>query len=189
GFVKDYLSLAMPLTLLTRKDYPFKWGDEQQHAFEQLREALISAPVLATFNPDLPSVVEADASGWALGGTVRQQGKDTLWRPVAYYSRKFTLAEVNYPVHDKEMLSIYSCLRHWRPLLAGISFDVHTDHRNLVYFQQQQTLSERQRRWAHELSEFNFRLIHKPGVNPPQNPHNTTTAPIIVRNISNSYHR
>ncbi|KAI0993475.1 hypothetical protein K3495_g14709, partial [Podosphaera aphanis] len=134
GFVKDYSSLAMPLTLLTRKDHPFKWGDEQQHAFEQLREALISAPVLATFNPDLPTVVEADASGWALGGTVRQQGKDNLWRPVAYYSRKFTPAEVNYPVHDKEMLSIYSCLRHWRPLLAGISFEVHTDHRNLVYF-------------------------------------------------------
>ena len=62
------------------------------------------------------------------------------------------------------MLAIYSCLRTWRPLLAGISFEVHTDHRNLVYFQTQRTLAERQRRWAHELSEFNFRLIHKPGI-------------------------
>ncbi|KAI0993252.1 hypothetical protein K3495_g14933 [Podosphaera aphanis] len=78
GFVKDYLSLAMPLTLLTRKDHPFKWGYEQQHAFEQLREALISAPVLATFNPDLPTVVEADASGWALGGTC--QAWTRTWR-------------------------------------------------------------------------------------------------------------
>ena len=94
---------------------------------------------------------------------MRQQGHDGLWRPVAYYSRVLTAAEVNYPVHDKEMLSIYSCLRTWRPMLAGIDFGVYTDHRNLIYFQQQQTLSERQRRWAHELSEFRFRLIHKPG--------------------------
>ena len=144
-FVQDYSTLAMPLTLLTRKDQPFKWGDEQQHAFELLKEALVSSPVLATYDPDLPTIVEADASGWALGGSLRQQGKDTLWRPVAYYSRKLTPAEVNYPVHDKEMLSIYSCLRNWRPLRAGIAFEVHTDHRNLVYFQQKQTLSERQR--------------------------------------------
>ncbi|KAL5604615.1 uncharacterized protein BROUX77_004801 [Berkeleyomyces rouxiae] len=62
------------------------------------------------------------------------------------------------------MLAIHSCLRAWRSYLAGIPFEVHTDHQNLLYFQKQRTLSERQRRWAHELSEFDFRLIHRPGV-------------------------
>lgn len=162
-FVKDYSSLTAPLNLLTKKDQPFKWDKEQQQAFDDIKFALVTAPLLATFNPDYPTIVEADASGWALGGSVRQQSPDSLWRPVAYYSRKLTAAEVNYPVHDKEMLSIYSCLRTWRSLLAGLSFEVHTDHRNLVYFQQQRLLSERQRRWAHELSEFRFRLVHRPG--------------------------
>ncbi|KAL5612428.1 uncharacterized protein BROUX77_002584 [Berkeleyomyces rouxiae] len=163
-FVPEYSTVAAPLTLLTKKDQPFKWEDEQLRSFEALKKALVSAPLLATFDPDLPTIVEADASGWALGGSLRQQGADSLWRPVAYFSRKLSPAEVNYPIHDKEMLAIHSCLRAWRSYLAGIPFEVHTDHQNLLYFQKQRTLSERQRRWAHELSEFDFRLIHRPGV-------------------------
>lgn len=162
-FIKGYSTIASPLTDLTKKDHPYRWGKEQQKAFDTLKHTLVTAPLLATFDHSLPTVVEADASGWALGGTIRQQGSDSLWRPVAYYSRKLSPAEVNYPVHDKEMLAIFSCLRTWRPYLAGLDFEVHTDHRNLVYFQEQRTLSERQRRWAHELSEFRFRLVHKPG--------------------------
>ncbi|KAL5604648.1 uncharacterized protein BROUX77_004834 [Berkeleyomyces rouxiae] len=163
-FVSEYSTIAAPLTRLTKKDQPFKWEDEQLRSFEALKKALVSAPLLATFDPDLPTIVEADASGWALGGSLRQQGADSLWRPVAYFSRKLSPAEVNYPIHDKEMLAIHSCLRAWRSYLAGIPFEVHTDHQNLLYFQKQRTLSERQRRWAHELSEFDFRLIHRPGV-------------------------
>ncbi|KAL2885130.1 retrovirus polyprotein [Ceratocystis lukuohia] len=153
----------MPLTTLTKKDQPFVWGPGQQEAFDKLRQTLISVPVLATYDPDRPTIVEADASGWAMGASLRQQGLDSLWRPVAYFSRKLTPAEVNYPIHDKEMLAIFSCLKHWRPFLAGLTFQVHTDHRNLVYFQTRQTLSERQRRWSHELSEFDSTLIHRPG--------------------------
>ncbi|KAL5604617.1 uncharacterized protein BROUX77_004803 [Berkeleyomyces rouxiae] len=163
-FVPEYSTVAAPLTLLTKKDQPFKWEDEQLRSFEALKKTLVSAPLLATFDPDLPTIVEADASGWALGGSLRQQGADSLWRPVAYFSRKLSPAEVNYPIHDKEMLAIHSCLRAWRSYLAGIPFEVHTDHQNLLYFQKQRTLSERQRRRAHELSEFDFRLIHRPGV-------------------------
>ncbi|KAL5596445.1 uncharacterized protein BROUX77_007129 [Berkeleyomyces rouxiae] len=141
-FVPEYSTVAAPLTLLTKKDQPFKWEDEQLRSFEALKKALVSAPLLATFDPDLPTIVEADASGWALGGSLRQQGADSLWRPVAYFSRKLSPAEVNYPIHDKEMLAIHSCLRAWRSYLAGIPFEVHTDHQNLLYFQKQRTLSE-----------------------------------------------
>lgn len=104
-----------------------------------------------------------DASGWAIGGNLQQLGTNGIWQPVAFYSRKLTPAEVNYPVHDKEILAVYACSKAWRSYLIGIPFEVHTDHRNLVYFQQKQTLVERQRRWTHELSEFDFKLIHKPG--------------------------
>ena len=120
--------------------------------------------MLAAFNPDAPTAVEADASGWALGGCLRQQGPDQLWRPIAFFSRKFTPAESNYPVHDKEMLAIYACLRHWRSYLSGIPFEVFTDHRNLTFFRSRRSLVERQRRWAYELSDFDFKIIHRPGV-------------------------
>ncbi|KAL5594182.1 uncharacterized protein BROUX77_007529 [Berkeleyomyces rouxiae] len=147
-FVPEYSTIAAPLTRLTKKDQPFKWEDEQLRSFEALKKALVSAPLLATFDPDLPTIVEADASGWALGGSLRQQGTDSLWRPAAYFSRKLSPAEVDYPIHDKEMLAIHSCLRAWRSYLAGIPFEVHTDHQNLLYFQKQRIMSERQRRWA-----------------------------------------
>ena len=162
-FVPDYSTISTPLTLLTRKDQPWVWGPDQQSAFNLLKRALTNSPLLVTFSPDLETVVETDASGFALGGVLQQRHPDGL-KPVAYYSRKFTPAEINYPVHDKEMLAIHSCLREWRPQLMGNQFTVHTDHRNLVYFQKLQTLVERQRRWAYELSEFNFQLIHKPGI-------------------------
>lgn len=162
-FVPGYSEIATPLTALTKKDRVFSWGPDEQKAFQQLKDALIQAPLLATYRPGKTTILETDASGYALGGVLRQLGDDGLFWPIAYFSRKLSPAEVNYPVHDKEMLAIYSCIRHWQPLLQGSPFEVWTDHRNLVYFQSKQTLAERQRRWAHELSGFDFKLIHKPG--------------------------
>ena len=72
-----------------------------------------------------------------------------------------TPVEVNYPVHDRD--AGYLLLSPHIASLAGIFSEVLTDHKNLVYLQTQRTLAERQRRWAHELSEFDFCLIHKPG--------------------------
>ena len=93
-FVKDYSKIALPLTQLTRTDTPFSWGAEQQNAFSQLQQALITAPLLCTYDPDLETVVEADASGYALGGTLRQRQKDGLLLPIAYYSRKLILRKL-----------------------------------------------------------------------------------------------
>ena len=79
-----------------------------------------------------------------VGGSLAQQGADGLWRPVGFYSKKLAPTECNYPIHDKEMLAIVRCVKHWRPELVNVEhFVVRSDHRNLGFFQQKQALGER----------------------------------------------
>ena len=95
---------------------------------------MIDATLLTAWIPEKETIVEADASGYVVAGALLQHGDDNLLHAVAYYSRKMTPAEANYPIHDKEMLAIVSYIRQWRPELAGISFEVYSDHKNLGYF-------------------------------------------------------
>ena len=92
-----------------QKDQPFHWTLECQHAFEQLKDSLIKAPLLAKWTPGLETAIECDSSGYAVGGTLMQKMKE-LWHQVAYFSKKLNPAESNYPIHDKEMLAIIHCI-------------------------------------------------------------------------------
>ena len=77
---------------------------------------------------------------------------DEKWHPIAYYSRKFTVAEENYDVHDKELLAIVACLKHWRVYAESCSeLTIFTDHKNLVNFTTTKVLNRRQVRWSEEL--------------------------------------
>ena len=85
--------------------------------------------------------------------------------PVAYYSRKFTEAEINYPIYDKELAAIIAAFEEWRPYLAGAQhrIQVVTDHKNLVYFSTTRTLNRRQARWSTFLADYDFEIIFRPG--------------------------
>ena len=161
-FIDGYSRIAEPLTRLLRKDQPFHWTLECQHAFEQLKDTLIKAPLLAKWTLGLETAIECDSSGYVVGSTLMQKMKG-LWHPVAYFSKKLNPAESNYPIHDKEMLAIICCIREWRTKLVGQHFEVWSDHRNLAYFRKKQHLGERQMHWAYELNDFSFNIIHKPG--------------------------
>ena len=110
-FIENYSTVARPLTDLTRKDQEFKMTNEARQAFEELKSRFMTAPILATFDPEEEITVETDASDYALGGVISQRGEDCLLHPIAFYSRKLTLAELNYEIHDKELLAIVECLR------------------------------------------------------------------------------
>ena len=94
------------------------------------------APILIAFDPEKETVVETDASDYALGGVISQKGEDGKLHPIAFYSRKLTSAELNYEIHDKELLAIVECLREWRVYLEGSKYrvKVYSDHKNLLYF-------------------------------------------------------
>lgn len=162
-FIKDYSKKALPLTKLTRKDTPFKWGKEQDDAFESLRQACTDPPTLATFRRNEPLRMETDASDLALGACITQE-QNGQWHPIAYYSRKFSGPEERYDVHDKELLAIVSALEHWRIYAQSCSeLTIYTDHKNLVQFTTTKTLNRRQVRWSELLGQYKFKILYTPG--------------------------
>jgi hypothetical protein len=164
-FIKDFATIARPLNDLTKKDTPWSWGTPQQDAFDTLRRAFTSAPILTLWDPTLPTRIEVDASGFATGGALLQKHADGLWHPVAFRSASMQPAERNYEIYDREMLAIIEALKDWRHFLEGLPnpFEIVTDHANLAYWRSAQDLSRRQARWALYLSRFEFSLSHRPG--------------------------
>jgi hypothetical protein len=109
-------------------------------------------------------MVETDALNGVLGGILLQLQPSGEWHLVAYYSKTMIPAEINYPIHDKEMLAIIQALEAWRPELEGSLNQVRIvlDHKALKYFMTTKALFGRQARWAETLSRFNFMLTYKP---------------------------
>jgi transposase InsO family protein len=154
-FVMNFSQIAAPLTDLTKSNVPYEWGKRQESAFTQLKESLMSAPILRCADSSIPFQVQADASETGLGAILQQKDKNGI-RPVAYMSRKLNAAEQNYPPHERELLAVVDALREWRCYLMGRKFLVKTDHRPLQYLQTQQTLSRRQARWVIFLQNYDF---------------------------------
>ena len=164
-FILNYGRIARPLTALTRKENVFFWSSNCQSAFTELKSRLVNAPLLVHFNPDYESMIETDASDGVLGGVFLQLQPNQEWHPVAYYSKTMIPAEINYPIHDKEMLAIIRALEAWRPELEGTPTRIRivSDHKALEYFMTTKALTGRQARWAETLSRYNFMIMYKPG--------------------------
>ena len=105
-FIDSYSRLATPPTTLTSKSVRFTWSVEAAAAFRSLQQAFTTAPILRHYQPDLPLTVEADASDFALGCVLSQPSADGHLHPLCFYNRKFTPAELNYPIYDKELLAV-----------------------------------------------------------------------------------
>ncbi|GJJ75505.1 hypothetical protein EMPS_07863 [Entomortierella parvispora] len=163
-YVSGFAGIALPLSSLLANNTPFKWTDEQQSAFLQLKRAICSAPVLRIFDPDLLTFVETDASGLAIGAVLLQTDREGNTHPIAFTSRKMQSAERNYPVHEQELLAVIHALRTWRYYLDGTKFSVHTDHATLRHFPTQPKLTRRQARWMELLQEYDFDFKYKRGV-------------------------
>ena len=120
-FIRDYSAIAWPLTSLLKGsqngrksgDFSKEWGTLQQQAFLALLGAFQTAPLLRHYNPELPIRLETDASDAALGGILSQLQADTnQWHPIAFFSKQFKGAEINYSTPDKELMAIVECFKH-----------------------------------------------------------------------------
>ena len=107
--------------------------------------------------------VTTDASDYVSGAMLSFGPSYNAARPVAYDSRSFKGAELNYPVHEKELLAIICALSKWRTELLGHTFEVWTDHRTLEHLNTQRDLSRRQARWLEFLSQFDTKIRYLPG--------------------------
>lgn len=117
--------------------------------------------ILSMYHKDQLTVLKADCSGWAMGGCLSQYlPEDGLLYLVAYFSKKLSLVECNYEIHNKELLVVVACMKEWRSELIGLDkpFAVLSDHKNLKYFETSCLLSEQQVWWSHFLLQFDFKL-------------------------------
>lgn len=164
-FIRDYGLVAKPLTQLTKSSVPFVFNETCQQAFQELKQRLVTAPVLRHYDYSLESMLETDASDGVIAGVLSQLYPDGNWYPVGYFSKTMAPAEHNYEIHDKEMLAIVRSLGHWRPELQSNSSQVkvYTDHKALEYFMTTKQLNSRQARWAEVLADYSFMIMYRPG--------------------------
>jgi hypothetical protein len=122
--------------------------------------------MLAYFDPEKETWVEIDASNFVIAGVLSQMHNGVL-QPVAFFSKKMSPAECNYMIYDKELLAIICLFKLWKPEVTSLApknpVQVFTDHKNLEYFITTKQLNRRQARWAEFLSEFNFKIMYRPG--------------------------
>ncbi|KAL0934971.1 reverse transcriptase domain protein [Colletotrichum truncatum] len=164
-FLEGYSDKNDPLTRLSKKDVPWQWEEEQEQAFNEIKQQVTSEPILVIPNPEKPFEVETDSSDYAIGGQLGQRDDEGRLHPCAFFSRKLHGPELNYQIHDKELMAIIEAFKEWRPQLSGTKYEVkvYTDHKNLAHFTTSKDLNKRQIRWSEFLSEFNFRIIYRKG--------------------------
>ena len=111
-FIEGYSKLTRLLTDLTNKSEKFLWSDEYGRTFEELKQRFTSAPILRHYDPELPCIIECDASDFAIGAVLSQEFEGHL-HPVAFHSRKMNKHEINYEIHDKELLALTAAFKEW----------------------------------------------------------------------------
>ena len=161
-FCPDFASVAKPLHRLTAKGVPFSWTETEQAAFEQLRQFLLEAPVLAYPEPGVEFIVDTDASADGVG-SVLSQVQNGEERVIAYFSKTLSPAERNYCVTRRELLAVVMAVKHFRPYLYGRPFRLRTDHASLKWLYKLKEPQHQVARWIEILSEFTFKLEHRAG--------------------------
>ncbi|KAL4030754.1 hypothetical protein IC575_009005 [Cucumis melo] len=157
-FVENFSRIATPLTQLTRKGAPFVWSKACEDSFQNLKQKLVTAPVLTVPDGSGSFVIYSDASKKGLGCVLMQQGK-----VVAYASRQLKSHEQNYPTHDLELAAMVFALKIWRHYLYGEKIQIFTDHKTLKYFFTQKELNMRQRRWLELVKDYDCEILYHPG--------------------------
>lgn len=156
-FIKDYGLICRPLTQLLRKG-AFNWTTEAQLAFDKLKQAMTTAPVLALPDYTQPFIVETDASGLGIGAVLMQQG-----RPLAFLSKSLTPRQQALSTYEKELLAIVMATQKWQYYLQGHHFVIKTDHQSLKYLLEQRLSTIFQQKWLAKLMGLDYEICYKKG--------------------------
>ena len=165
-FIKDFAQIADPMYQLLKKNMPYEWTEQQQKAFEQLREMLTKAPVVRYSNFNKPFYLYTDASNISLGAVLAQKdGKQKY--VIAYASRTLNPAEKNYGITELECLAIIWAVKYFRYYLYGNKFMIITDHVTLKWLSNliSESANKRLERWKITLSKYEYEIIYRKGSN------------------------
>jgi len=161
SFIKDFAAVSKPLYDVAGKN-KFRWGDDQQTAFDELKRALTSPPVLALPNHSDEFILDTDASNVAVGAELSQlqNGEEKV---IAYGSYALTPEQRNYCVTRRELLAVVRFTRQYRYYLLGRPFTLRTDHSSLIWLLNFKDPQGQLARWMEELSQYDILLKHRPG--------------------------
>jgi hypothetical protein len=171
-FIKGYAALAKPLHELIKKEQNFQfweWPLEAMDAFHQLKDCLVTAPVLASPEPGNEDfLVHSDASNFTVGAVLSQWQQDSTTgrrqqRVIGFFSRKLTATKCKYATYDRELMTIRDALQSWCFFMQGKHVDIFTDHHGLERILKQRTLSSRQFNTLIDLNHFNYDIRYIPG--------------------------
>jgi hypothetical protein len=156
-FIEGFSKIAKPMTSLLEKGKEFKWTEECQESFDQLRSKLIAAPVLIM--PDLQKNFDiyCDASRQGLGCVFMQEG-----HVIAYAYHQLRKHELNYPTHDLELATVVHAPKIWRHYIIGTKCRIYTDHKSLKYIFTQRDLNLRQRLWLELIKDYDLGIHYHP---------------------------
>ena len=167
-FIRGFSSITSCLTDLTKgtgaKKRSIVWTQECQAAFEKIKNCMTAAPVLLPPDPAKPYIIEVDSSDYSVGGVLMQEDDAGVMHPVAFESKKLSMAECAYPAQERELLAVLHALRIWCCFVEGRQFVVRTDHHPLVYFRsRRKPPPPRLIRWMAELELYDPIIQYKKG--------------------------
>lgn len=156
-FIRGYAMIAEPLVRLTTME-TFQWTSQAQQAFENLKVALATAPVLALPDFQIPFTMETDASGSGMGAVLSQKG-----HPIAYFSKPFSPKLLTASTYVRELFAITSAVKKWRQYLLGHQFTIITDHRSLKELLTQVIQTPEQHTYMARLMGFDYQIQYRLG--------------------------
>jgi hypothetical protein len=166
-YVPNYSDIASSLTDLTKgktKQCKVKWSDECENAFQTLKRALMSKPVLILPDFNQQFIVQVDASEKALGAVLSQLDNTGNEHPVCYASRKLHPREQAYATSEKECLGIiWAVTKMFKPYVYGKHFIIVTDHNPLCWLKTVKDTNQKLMRWSLLLEEYDYEIEHKSG--------------------------
>ena len=164
-FVPNFATLSKPLSVLTKtkQSRSFKWTDEAEAAFKEIKTKLTEAPCLTCLDQDAPLVIHTDASNMGLGAVLSVIRDDQEF-VVAYASRQLKESEVKYAPIKKECLAIVYALKTFHFYIYGkTQFDIITDHCPLTYLKSMDPKCQLLQRWILIMQTYNFTITHRAG--------------------------
>jgi hypothetical protein len=164
-FIKDFAEIAAPLHALLHKNIKFQWNDEADQAFNQLKECLTTAPIMAYPNSKKIFILYTDASTTGLGAVLAQNDDNGRERVIAYASRALNNAEKNYAITELEGLAVVWGTKKFRHYLYGRKFELVTDHNALVWLfnTSNSDVNSRIVRWRLKLQQYQFEIKYRKG--------------------------
>lgn len=163
-FIASFAKIAYPLNKLCRKDKKFEWSKECNNAFEKLKTALTTQPVLVFPDFNKQFYISVDASNYAVGGYISNAPPPND-KPIEYFSKTLNNAQQNYSTTEKELLAIILAIEQFRHFIWGKHFTLYTDHQALTFLFNHNKTNTRLLRWRLSLSEYSFDIIHRKGSN------------------------